>query len=80
MRVSEYEMKRVILVLRTPGSEEHNSYESGLASADFQLQTALQENAWKNKDAFDAFNLERRRSVINEALEDKFGLGDSEDI
>lgn len=73
-RLSNEDIHRVTLALRTPGSPEYNAYETGMVTADFKLQSKLLESAGSDKDAYDAYTAEQRRQAINAALEEKFGL------
>lgn len=75
-RTSPAEINRLILALRTPGSEEYNAYETGMTTADFRLQTLLLDHAGTDKDSYEAFSAEQRRQAINAALADKFGLSE----
>jgi len=76
-RLSNDEILRVTLAMRTPGSDEYNAYETGMTTADFKLQSELLERAGMDKDSYEAFTAEQRRQAINAALQDKFGISES---
>lgn len=73
-RLSNDEILRITLAMRTPGSEEYDAYETGMTTADFRLQSELLEKAGMDTDSYEAFTAEQRRQAINAALQDKFGI------
>lgn len=75
-RLSNDEILRITLAMRTPGSVEYNAYETGMTTADFKLHSELLVRAGIDKDSYEAFTAEQRRQAINAALQDKFGISE----
>lgn len=73
-RLSRDDINALVMALRTPGSPEYETYETGMTTADFQLQSRLLDGAAADKDAYDAYSSEQRRQAVNAALADKFGI------
>jgi hypothetical protein len=62
--------------LQTPGTDEYDWYQSGVAEGNLKLNIDLEANVSdsKAKDAYKHLSTERRRQAINRKLEDLFGI------
>jgi hypothetical protein len=62
--------------LQTPGTDEYEWYQSGVAEGNLKLNINLEYNVGdpKAKDAYKHLSAERRRKDINKKLDDLFGL------
>jgi hypothetical protein len=62
--------------LQTPGTDEYEWYQSGVAEGNLKLNANLEYNVGdpKSKDAYKHLSAERLRQAINEKLQDLFGI------
>ena len=77
--VSELEptdQQQLLTNLRTPGTDEHEQYQSGVAEGNLKLNINLESNVGdpKSKDAYKHLSAERRRQAIDRKLKDLFGI------
>lgn len=68
--------KQLLADLQTPGTDEHEWYQSGVAEGNLLLNINLEANVAdpKAKDAYKSLSAERRRQAINDKLKDLFGI------
>jgi len=68
--------QQLLAALQTPGTDEHEWYQSGVAEGSLKLNIDLESNVFdpKAKDAYKHLSAERRRQAINDKLEDLFGI------
>ena len=76
--VAEMELinqKQLLIDLETPGTDEYNWYQSGIAEGNLILNINLESDVTRSeKDAYKHLSAERRRQAINRKLEDLFGI------
>jgi len=61
--------------LQTPGTDEYEWYQSGVAEGNLKLNINLDSDIESNqKDAYKSLSAERRRQAIDEKLKDLFGI------
>jgi len=68
--------QQLLASLQTPGTDEHEWYQSGIAEGNLKLNSDLESNVVdpKAKDAYKHLSAERRRQAINDKLNDLFGI------
>ena len=67
--------KQLLIDLETPGTDEYEWYQSGVAEGNLKLNIDLESDVTKSeKDAYKHLSAERRRQAINRKLEDLFGI------
>ena len=77
--VSELEptdKQKLLTNLQTPGTDEHEQYQSGVAEGNLKLNIVLEANVEdpKSKDAYKNLEAERLRQAIDRKLKDLFGI------
>ena len=68
--------KQLLTDLQTPGTDEYDRYQSGVAEGNLKLNINLEANIGKpnSKDAYKNLSSERRRRAIDEKLNDLFDI------
>jgi hypothetical protein len=67
---------RLLTALQTPGTDQYEWYQQGVAEGNLKLNIDLEANIDdpKAKDAYKHLSAERLRQAINHKLEDLFGI------
>jgi len=69
--------QQLLAALQTPGTDEYDWYQSGVAEGALKLNIELEANVGglePQKDAYKHLSAERRRQAINDKLKDLFGI------